>query len=112
MDASSMKKDNCPPWAEEAIAQLQQMEIYLGNIPSHPLWQSQHLDAISKRSFERNEQVFNEEKTELLFKKIVQGLTQDGFAVAQIVEFINARISYKGAPPYCNTAEVATVVKS
>lgn len=104
-------KDVCPAWASEAIEQLRQIEIYLGNIPSQQAWQSQHLDHVSKRTFSKGEQIFDEEKAEFVFKKIVRGLHHDGFSTRKIVEFINARVGYQGGPPYCNEAEVEAVVQ-
>jgi hypothetical protein len=109
-ESTSNKKDACPEWADEAIAQLKQIEIYLGNIPSHPLWQSHHLEAISKRAFSRDQQTFDEEKAEFVFKKIVRGLVHEGFSTRSVMEFINARIAYKNAPPYCNEAEVEEIL--
>ncbi len=99
--------DSCPAWAGEAIEQLKQIEVYLGNIPSNARWQTQHVSEIFKRTFNKNEQVFDEDKAEFVFKKIVRGLKHEGFTVDKIVEIVNGRIAYVGGPRYCNAAEVS-----
>ena len=106
MSKPTNSNDGCPNWAQEAIEQLKQMEIYLGNIPNDPRWQSQHVNAMSRRTFTKGEQVFDEDKAEFAFKRIVRSLHHEGFSARNIVDFINSRIRYQGGPPYCSIAEV------
>lgn len=100
-------KDSCPVWADELIFSLKQIEIYLGNIPEALAWESSHVEKIAKRAFQKQEAVFNEEKADLVFRKIVKGLASEGYSVETMEQFVNARIGYKGGPPYCNHIDIS-----
>lgn len=106
MSKMSNITDSCPKWAIETIEQLRQVEIYLGNIPKALAWESSHLADVMKRTFNKDEAVFSEEKADLIFRKIVKGLLQDGFTSHEIAEFVNSRIGYQGGPRYCNSQDV------
>ncbi|MBI2603034.1 MAG: hypothetical protein HYW48_08255 [Deltaproteobacteria bacterium] len=105
-------QDTCPKWAEDLIMKLKQVEIYLGNIPSVLAWQSQHLDAIAKRAFEKDEAVFDEEKAEFLYRRIARGLVKENFSPEIISGFFNRRIGFQGGPAYTNADEVREAVRS
>ncbi len=111
MEAMEAKSsDSCPTWAAEMIMQLRQVEIYLGNIPKELAWKSEHINEVSGRVFTRNQQVFDDHKAELIYKRIVDGLIRDGFSCQEITNFINARIGYTGGPAYTSADEVQAIV--
>lgn len=95
-----------PEWAKDLTLKLKQVEIYLGNIPSALAWKSDHLKDINKRSFNKDESVFDEEKSEFIYKRIVRGLSQENYSPDSIALFLNTLIGYEGAPPYTSKEEV------
>ncbi len=102
-------KDRCPDWAHTLILFMRDMEIKLGHIPDSPDWQTaEDLDELHARVFSQDiEDTFiDDAMLERVFSKIVQNLSGEDFSVQEIVAFINARIGYKGGPPYCNEDEV------
>ena len=100
-------KDSCPAWATALIGKLREIEIRLGNIPESLSWQTDDLDRLAARSAGNDDDtLFDEEATEILFRKIVRDLAADDFASEEIVMFINSRIGYQGGPPYCSVIEV------
>ncbi|MFK7826836.1 MAG: hypothetical protein AB8G05_22020 [Oligoflexales bacterium] len=109
MDITKTKNtpsDHCPEWAIKLIAQLREVEVYLGNIPRTLEWKSSHLSDIAKRSLSNDYSAINEQTSELVFNKIVKSLFQEGFDTAEIELFINNRISYGGGPRYCDRSEI------
>lgn len=98
--------DQCPPWAEEMIEQLRQIEIFLGHIPKSLAWESSHLDDVVKRAFHKSEAVFDEQKSELVFQRITKGLLKENYTKEQIAAFINRRIGYTGGPKYCDPNDI------
>lgn len=102
----NIQKSTCPEWAETQIAQLREVEIYLGNIPKTAEWKSSHLNEIARRSLSSEHSSINEQTSELVFTKIVRSLHHDGFTSAQIESFINDRVSYQGGPKYCDRSEI------
>ena len=112
MDSEKIKhvaNDRCPDWAKEQIAQLREVEIYLGNIPKALEWKSSHLNDIAKRSLSKEYSSINEQTSELVFAKIVKSLRHEGFSTAEIEQFINRRISFEGGPKYCDSSEIEQV---
>lgn len=99
-------KDGCPEWAEDLISKLREVEIILGNIPDSLSWKSEHLTKVSERAFAKDEAVFDDKKAEFIYRRIVRGLDDEGFAADKIAGMINARIGYKDGPPYTNSEEV------
>ncbi len=110
MSNQASLKDGCPEWAQDLIVKLREVEILLGNIPNSLAWQSKHIAEVAKRAFAKEEAVFDEQKVEFIYKRIVRGLIQEKFSPAQICAFINARVGYQGGPPYTNEAEVREVM--
>ena len=106
MTDKKVTKDGCPEWAEDLILKLREVEILLGNIPDSLSWKSEHLSKVSERAFARDEAVFDDKKAEFIYRRIVRGLEDEGFAAEQIASMINSRIGYKEGPPYTNTQEV------
>lgn len=104
--------DNCPEWASEKIDQLRQIEVFLGNIPKTADWKSNHCKDIMKRSFEKEVQVFDDAKAELVFKRIVKSLANEGFNIETIVGFFNTRIDYENGPVYCDASEVSEALQN
>lgn len=102
--------DLCPDWAITMIDQLRQIEIHLGNIPKALEWESSHLKDVTKKVFAEDQGVITEHHSEVLFGKIVSGLSREGFSAAEIEVFMNARIGYKGAPVYCSVEEINEVL--
>ena len=98
--------DQCPSWANELILKLREVEILLGNVPAALAWQSQHVKEISKRSFAGDDAVFDEEKTEFIYRRIVWGLVAEKHSVQDVASFFNQRIGYEGGPVYTNLEEV------
>lgn len=105
-------QDTCPSWAEDLIMKLKQVEIYLGNIPSVLAWKSHHLDEIAKRAFDKDQAVFDEEKAEFIYKRIVRGLAKEAFSPETIGDFFNHRIGFDGGPVYTNAEEVREALRS
>lgn len=106
MTKKETPKDKCPEWAEDLIAKLREVEIILGNIPDSLAWKSEHLAKISERAFAKDEAVFDDKKAEFIYKRIVRGLHDENFSADSITKIINARIGYKGGPPYTSESEV------
>ena len=109
MDSKQTEKktdDRCPEWAAKQIAQLREVEVYLGNIPKALEWESSHLNDVAKRSLSKEHSAITERTSELVFSKIVKSLNHEGFSLDEIESFINTRISYKGGPKYCSRLEV------
>lgn len=102
-------KDQCPSWAEEMIEQLKQIEIFLGHIPKSLAWESNHLNDVVKRTFLKEEAVFDEHKSELVFQRITKGLLKENYTKEQIADFINRRIGYKGGPKYCDPSDIDSI---
>lgn len=98
--------DRCPSWARTAIEQLRQVEVFLGNVPKSSAWQSEHVAKAQGRAYFPDNEVFDDDKADLIFERIVSNLKQEGFAFEQIATFVNEGIAYEGGPPYCNAAEV------
>lgn len=99
--------DSCPEWADQLLVKLYQVEVFLGNIPSGMEWGSQYLSSCFKRTFERSEETFREEHAEAIFKQVVRKLSDEGYALEEIVGFINLRIKCPNCPPYCSKDEAA-----
>jgi hypothetical protein len=99
-------KDGCPPWAEDLLAKLREVEVILGNIPDSLAWKSEHLSKVSERAFAKDEAVFDDKKAEFIYRRIVRGLADENFATDKIASIINARVGYKDGPPYTNEQEV------
>ncbi|NRA43932.1 MAG: hypothetical protein HRU09_03135 [Oligoflexales bacterium] len=102
--------DRCPEWAAKMIAQLREVEVYLGNIPKALEWESSHLNDVAKRSLSKDHSAINEQTSELVFAKIVKSLHHEGFSSSEIEQFLNSRIAYKGGPKYCNSSEIEEVL--
>jgi hypothetical protein len=106
-------RDGCPAWADSLILELRHTEVLLGNIPDNDQWQSADLDELEKRlAADPDAENATEEKTEHLFRKISLGLNREGFSSDEIAAFVNARISYKGGPKYCDGREVGEALKA
>lgn len=112
MSESKASKDSCPAWAEDLIAKLREVEIILGNIPDSLAWKSEHLTKVSERAFAKDEAVFDDNKAEFIYRRIVLGLHKEHFTPLQIAQMINSRIAYKGGPPYTSEHEVREVVEA
>ncbi len=96
----------CPEWAQEMIGTLRNCEVLLGNIPRDLEWDSKYVKEVAHRSFLFESLPISEPLVELVFKKIVTRLTQEGFSYEEIAAFINQRVAYQNSPPYCSAEEV------
>ena len=99
-------KKECPPWAEELIEYLRQVEVFLGTIPDRPNWKDERVKKLVNRVTKEEVPVFDEHKLNLLMKKIVFKLTDAGFSVQEIADMINERIKLENGPKYCSAEEV------
>ena len=102
--------DGCPEWAQVMIDQLLQVEIFLGNIPKVLEWSSERVDAIQRKVYADEKGAITEEVSELLFSRIVKGLTMEGFSPDQIIQYVNLRIGYKGGPKYCGSDDLIGII--
>jgi hypothetical protein len=107
---NTLVSDGCPEWAQVMIDQLLQVEIFLGNIPKVLEWSSERVDAIQRKVYADEKGAITEEVAELLFGRIVKGLTMEGFSEERIIQFVNARIGYKGGPKYCGPDDIVGLV--
>ncbi len=95
-----------PAWAQRALAEIRNLEILAGHIPSHDDWQTRDLGQVLAQMSEWSDQQDDPKTVDALFSKLVKRLHQEDFSVAEMVSTVNANIGYKGGPPYCNAAEV------
>ena len=104
--------DSCPPWAQTLIANLRDLEIQLGTIPENLSWTTRDISEVATRIFKSEENAIHLEETmsEQLFRKIASDLSEADFTPDEIARFINARVGYKGGPPYCSAAEVLEAI--
>lgn len=100
----------CPKWASEAIANLKEMEIFLGHLPKTAGWRSEPLQEVFSRAIGQDMAQINDSHSELFFGRIVNGLAKEGFDAETIAEFINAVLNYPKGPRYCNKDEVASTL--
>lgn len=91
---------------EEALGQLLQVEVILGNIPKAPGFVSDQLVKVNNRSFFASEQPITEALAEQLFEKIVKKMAEEGCDLKTIETAVNERVRYEESPPYCNQAEI------
>ena len=99
-------QNKCPMWAEEQIEYLRKVEVFRGTVPDAPNWQDETLKSIASRVTSEEAQVFDDDKLDFLFKKIVTKLHESGFTAAEIAGFINERVKLPYGPPYCNEEEI------
>ena len=104
-------KDGCPIWAARLIIQLGQLEVALGNIPRSTEYHEDLVYKVGNRAFINENETISERHTEMIFAKIVKGLSLEGYATTQIVEFINSRIHYQNGPIYCDESEVSEAIR-
>ncbi|MFK7872551.1 MAG: hypothetical protein AB8C84_05190 [Oligoflexales bacterium] len=104
----------CPEWAQQAIEQLRQIEVYLGHIPKASDWGADFIDKVNSRAFSPEDQVFDEDKAQLVFQKICVSLTQESaeWTPERIAEVINLRIGYSEGPKYCDASEVKDALEA
>lgn len=95
-----------PAWAQRALAEIRNLEILAGNIPSHEDWQTRDLAQVLAQMSEDSDQQDDPNTVDALFSRLMKRLQQEGFSVEEMVSTVNANIGYKGGPPYCNAAEV------
>lgn len=99
-------ESKCPMWAEELIEYLRKVEVYRGTIPDNPNWVDGTLKAIAGRVTTEEASVFDDDKLDFLFKKIVTKLSEADFSSVDIARFINERVRLAHGPSYCNKEEV------
>lgn len=102
----------CPMWAEELIEYLRRAEVFRGTIPDEPNWYDEKLKALVTRISGEEIPIFDEDKIEYLFKKIVLKLSDAGFGSDDIAFFINQRVKLQYGPKYCSSEEVEEHLKS
>ena len=112
MQATSFSpKKGCPPWAEEMIETLRNVEVFLGNLPKGAVWESSYVRDLAQKTFPYEPGQLSEEAVELLFTRIAKKMIEDGFSVQEIAGFINRRLRYEKSPPYCNEAEIVSCLQ-
>ena len=96
----------CPPWAEELIEYMRQVEVFMGTLPNKPNWKDENIKKMVSHLRGDEIPVFDEHKLELLFKKIITKLTDAGYSPEEICFFINERIKLENGPAYCSVEEI------
>ena len=105
--SSNIKETKCPAWADIAIDQLRQVEVFLGHIPKTSDWGAEFLKNVNSRTFSPEGGVFDEDKAHLIFVKICKDLAaKENLSSAEITAILNERIGYAGGPAYCDVSEV------
>ncbi|MCB9228539.1 MAG: hypothetical protein H6618_02920 [Deltaproteobacteria bacterium] len=95
----------CPRHTEEKLFQLQQVEIYLRNLPGKTSWKSEHLSKLTGEGSTQEYPGLSEATSEMLFRQIVLELNAEGISPANIAHMINQRLSPEGTA-YCDEDEV------
>ena len=111
MSEDSSTRVPCPMWAEELIEYLRKVEVFRGTIPDRPNWHDETLKALATRITSEDIPVFDDDKLEYLFKKIIVKLTDAGFGSEDIAFYINERIQIVPGPKYCSKEEVEECLK-
>ena len=97
---------SCPPWGEELIEYLRQVEVFMGTIPNKPNWRDESVKKLASQITGEELPTFDEHKLNFLMKKIVNKFDQAGFSLEEIKSFINERIKLDPGPPYCSVDEL------
>ncbi len=106
MGHSCCHKKTCPPWAEELIEYLRQVEVFMGTIPDKPNWRDESVKKLASELSSEEIPTFDEHKLNHLSKKIVIKLHEANFSIEEITDFINERIKIEPGPPYCSVEEM------
>ncbi|MBP9707908.1 MAG: hypothetical protein KBD78_09695 [Oligoflexales bacterium] len=110
---TAQQKVVCPDWAQEQLLKLRAIEINLGNIPDQQDFIAKDMRQLMNSLLQHDDvHAADSDFADLLFAKVAFALASDGYSHEQIANFVNARVGYKGGPPYCNVAEVAEAIQN